>query len=244
MKRLHVWLTKEEIVPERLVGAAAVVIDVLLATTTMVTMMERGAQRVFPVGSLEEARRLRRELASPNLITGGEEDGFKVEEFDLGPLPDEFTEEVVRGKDIIFLTTNGTRAVRYAQPAGQLLLGCLRNAPAVADYLNRAAVEDVFIICAGSKGHFSYEDFLCASEIVSRLDLTGVKMNDAAQFAYDSAQNRPGEVFDALRRGRVGRYFMENGLRELLQFVGSVGDASTVVEVKDGQLRLLLESRC
>ncbi len=239
MKRLHVWLTKEEIVPERLLGAVAVVIDVLLATTTMVTMMERGAGRVFPVGSMEEARRLRQELASPNLITGGEEDGFKVAEFDLGPLPDEFTEEVVRGKDIVFLTTNGTRAVRYAQSAGQLILGCLRNAPAVAEYLNRSNVENVFLICAGSKGHFSYEDFLCASEIVSRLDLTGIKVNDAAQFAYDMAKSRTVGVFDLLKRGRVGQYFMNHGLQELLRFVGSVGDTSTVVEVKSGQLRLL-----
>ena len=235
MKRLHVWLTKEEIVPERLSGSVAVVMDVLLATTTMVTMVERGAGRVFPVASLEEARHLKRHLNSPKLLTGGEEDGVKVEEFDCGPFPDEFPEEVVAGKDVIFLTTNGTRAVRKAHTADKLLLCCLRNVPAVAEYLNACPYDDVFLICAGSKGHFSYEDFMCAGEIVGRLRLTDVKLNDAARFARDMA--RGDNVMERLGRGRVGEYFVRYGLDHVLQFVGDIGASTALVEVHDGQLR-------
>jgi len=234
MKRLHVWLTKEEIQPERLNGAVAVVMDVLLATTTMVTMVERGAARVFPVASLDEARRLRQQLASSSPITGGEENGVKVAEFDCGPFPDEFPAERVAGKDVIFLTTNGTRAVRAAEAAGRLLLGCLRNVPAVAAYLNACEYDNVFLICAGSKGHFSYEDFLCASEIVGRLDLTGVKLNDAARLARKMAGQN---VLEQLARGRVGEYFARHQLHHVLQFVGDVGASRTIVEVKDGRLQ-------
>ena len=39
MKRLRVLMTRQEIVPDRLAGAAAVVVDVFLATT-LLTMLE------------------------------------------------------------------------------------------------------------------------------------------------------------------------------------------------------------
>ncbi len=241
MKQLHVWMTKEEIVPERLEGAVAVVMDVLLATTTMVTMVERGAGRVFPVASMEEARRLRQQLDSPRLLTGGEQDGVKVAEFDYGPFPDEFTPEVVADKDIIFLTTNGTRAVRAAQSAGQLLLGCLRNAPIVSDYLKDCPYDDVYLICAGSRGRFSYEDFMCAGEIISRLDLTNVKLNDAARFARDLGRQE--RVVERLARGRVGEFFVHHQMHHVLEFVGDVGASTTLVEVRNGQLQKMEEAR-
>ena len=55
MKRLRVLMTRQEIVPERLAGATAVVIDVFMATTTLLTILENGARDVYPVADLEEA---------------------------------------------------------------------------------------------------------------------------------------------------------------------------------------------
>jgi phosphosulfolactate phosphohydrolase-like enzyme len=55
MKRLRVLMTRREIVPDRLAGATAVVVDVFLAATTLLTVLENGARGVFPVASLEEA---------------------------------------------------------------------------------------------------------------------------------------------------------------------------------------------
>ena len=48
-------MTRREIVPDRLAGATAVVVDVFLAATTLLTVLENGARGVFPVASLEEA---------------------------------------------------------------------------------------------------------------------------------------------------------------------------------------------
>ena len=58
MKRLRVLLTREEIVPERLPGATAVVIDVFMATTTLLAILENEARGVYPVASLQEAEGL------------------------------------------------------------------------------------------------------------------------------------------------------------------------------------------
>lgn len=62
---MRVWLKKEEIDAARLTGATAVVMDVLLATTTLLAIIEAGARRILPAGSLEEARQLADELVSP-----------------------------------------------------------------------------------------------------------------------------------------------------------------------------------
>lgn len=234
MRRLHLWLTKEQIVEERLRGAAAVVIDVFLATTTILTILERGARAVIPVAGPEEGRRLVVQAGGLPPITGGEEDGMPIAGFDLGPFPDEYGPEAVRDREVVYSTTNGTRAIRRAEAASPLLLATLRNAPATAAYLRRLDPERLVVICCGSKGRFGLEDFLCATVLLDGLDLTGVELNDAAQLARAFAASRP-DVPALLRRSRLGRFFAEHGYDALLAYVGAVGASPSVVAVRDGR---------
>ena len=62
------------------------------------------------------------------------------------------------------MTTNGTRAIADAAPADRVLLGCLRNAPAVARELEESGTDSVYLVCAGSAGRFTVEDFLGAAD--------------------------------------------------------------------------------
>ena len=48
-------MTRQEIMPERLAGATAVVFDTFMATTTLLAILENGARDVYPASSLEEA---------------------------------------------------------------------------------------------------------------------------------------------------------------------------------------------
>src|SRR5215210_7322086 len=107
-------MTRQEIEPEKLSGATVVVIDVLLATTTLLTILENGARNVYPVASLEEAEEVGGGLDRSSLLRGGEQDAERIEGYDLGPYPKEYTPESVAGKDVIFVTTNGTRAIGAA----------------------------------------------------------------------------------------------------------------------------------
>ena len=181
MKRLRVLMTREEIVPDRLAGVTAVVVDVFLATTTLLTILENGARRVFPVASLEEADSVREELDASNVLRGGEQDAHRIEGYDHGPFPEEYPPEVVAGKDVIFVTTNGTRAVADAVSAERVLLGCLRNAPAVARYLEGSGTDSVGLICAGSAGRFTVEDFLGAATILSCMDTKGWRLMSSSK---------------------------------------------------------------
>ena len=242
MKRLRVLMTRQEIEPEKLFDATVVVLDVFLATTTLLTILENGARSVLPAASLEEAEEVGGALDRSRLLRGGEQDAERIEGYDLGPYPEEYTPEVVGGKDVIFVTTNGTRAISSAVPAKKLLLGCLRNAPAVAQYLEASGTKSVYVICAGSAGRFTIEDFLGASAILSRLNGDGYlddwRLNDAAWLALDFAERYEGREKEALKRGRAGRFFLENGMAEEFDFVGDVGASELVPEVVEGRLKL------
>ncbi len=152
MRRLRVLMSREEIVEERLPNSTVVVIDVFMATTTLLTILENGARVVFPVASLEEGEAMSRRLDASRLLKGGEQDALMIEGYDCGPFPEEYPPEMVSGKDVVYLTTNGTRAIGKAAPAKGLLIGSLRNAPAVARHLQETGPDSIYIICAGSGG--------------------------------------------------------------------------------------------
>ena len=240
MKRMRVLMTRQEIEPEKLPEATVVVVDVFLATTTLLTILENGARSVYPVASLEEAEEVGGGLDRERLLYGGEQGAQKIEGYDLGPYPGEYTPEVVAGKDVVFVTTNGTRAISGAAEAKELLIGSLRNAPAVARYLEASGAESVYVICAGSAGRFVAEDFLGASTILSHLNKDGYlddwRLNDAAWMALDFAERYEDKEPEALKESRAGRWFFENDMVEEFEFVSDVGASDLVPEVVEGRL--------
>ncbi len=234
-------MTRQEIEPEKLSGATVVVVDVLLATTTLLTILENGARSVYAVASLEEADEVGGGLDPAGLLQGGEQGAERIEGYDLGPYPEEYTPGVVSSKDVVFVTTNGTRAIAAAAPAERVLVGCLRNAPAIARHLEASGTESVYVVCAGSAGRFTLEDFLGASAILSRLNGDGYlddwRLNDAAWLALEFAERYEGREKVALKRGRAGRWFLENDMAKEFEFVGDVGASELVPEVVEGRLK-------
>jgi 2-phosphosulfolactate phosphatase len=237
MKRLRVLMTREEIVPERLAGATAVVVDVFLATTTLLTILENGARRIFPVASLEEAESARGKLGASDVLRGGEQSAERIDGYDHGPFPEEYPPGTVANKDVVFVTTNGTRAIADAAPAERILLGCLRNAPAVARCLMDSRADSVYLVCAGSAGRFTVEDFLGAATVLSRMDAEQWRLNDGAWMALDFMERYRGRELEALGQSRAGRWFLEHDRVDTFEFVGEVGASDLVPEVVDGRLR-------
>lgn len=230
-------MSRQEIVPERLPGATVVVVDVFLATTTLLAILENGARSVYPVGTLEEAEEVRAGLDAGRLVRGGEQDAARIDGYDRGPFPEEYPPEAVSGRDVVFVTTNGTRAIAAAEPAERVIAGCLRNAPAVARYLDSLETGSVYLVCAGSGGRFALEDFVGAAAILSRMDTTGWRLNDAAWMALDLMERYRGREREVLRRGRAGRWFFDHGRTDTFDFVADVGASDLVPEVRGGRLR-------
>jgi len=230
-------MTRQEVVPERLPGATAVVIDVFMATTTLLTILENGAKTVCPVASLEEADQARAKLDTGSLLRGGEQDAARIEGYDHGPFPEEYAPEVVEGKDVIFVTTNGTRAIADAAPAYSVLLGTLRNARAVAHHLEASGTDSIYLVCAGAGGRFNLEDFLGAATLLSYLNVDGFELNDGARLALDFAERHGEKVYEPLKRSRAGRWFVENDRMDVFDFVADVGASGLVPEVVEGKLQ-------
>ena len=234
-------MTWQEIEPEKLPGATVVVLDVFLATTTLLTAFENGARNVYPVASVEEVEEVGGKLDQMSLIRGGEQDAQKVDGYDLGPYPEEYNSRVVGGKDVVFVTTNGTRAIGSAEGAGEVLVGCVRNAPAVARYIEESGTESVYVICAGSAGRFTMEDFVGASTILARLNERGYlgewRLNDAAWMALDFAARYAGRETEALKNARAGQWFLKHGENAAFDHASTIGASDTVAAVEEGQLR-------
>jgi len=148
---------------------AVVVVDVFRATTTITTALANGARFVLPAADVEQAMKLAEPYGDNEVVLGGERDCVRIEGFQLGNSPREYSREVVGGKVVIFTTTNGTRALLAARDAGAVFMGCFLNAGRVAAAV--AGWPRVVVLCAGNDGRLSLEDFACAGGIVDRLAL-------------------------------------------------------------------------
>jgi 2-phosphosulfolactate phosphatase len=179
---IDVALTLEEVRGIPLAGVTAIVLDIVRASTTIVAALAGGARTVRPVATPEEALAVgRRDDLGPILI-GGERGGSPPPGFDHGNSPAEYTPDRVRGRTVVFTTTNGTRALLALERARRVAVGGFVNAAAVARW---AAAEpgDVLLVCAGEKGRFCLEDAVCAGLLVSRLAGPDRPPTDAARAA-------------------------------------------------------------
>ncbi len=129
-----------------------VVVDVIRATTTLCVLFERGCARAYIADSIATAREqwhaLKSELESPTIgpLLCGEAGGVAPPGFDFGNSPAEYAAADLAGREVVFATTNGTRALHACHDGAQILIGSLRNATAVS----RAAVQGVMRLATSS----------------------------------------------------------------------------------------------
>ena len=145
----------------------SVVIDVLRASSTIVTALQNGAKEIIPVASVEFAVKISGGLFTGQTIICGERNTKKIEGFALGNSPLEFTEDKVAGKSIIFYTTNGSRAVVKAKFSENLFVTTYLNLSAVAKQLVEMD-KDFEIICSGRGNTISLGRYRLCREISYR----------------------------------------------------------------------------
>jgi 2-phosphosulfolactate phosphatase len=145
-----------------------VVIDVFRAFSTAAYVMANGAERIHPVGSLEEAFRLR-EL-HPDWLLMGERGGRKVPGFDYGNSPYEVSGVDFTGRMVVQTTSAGTQGIVNAVGAEEILLGSFVMADAIIEYITRKNPEIVSLVAMGWGGRVkSPEDESLAEYIEKRL---------------------------------------------------------------------------
>jgi len=178
--------------PGATAGGIAVVIDVLRASTTMITALANGATRVIPAAAVDEARRLAEAIDPPPLL-GGERGGVRIAGFDLGNSPLDYTPDRVGGRAVVITTTNGTAALHASLDAAEIMIGAIVNRAAVAETARRLAVSSgkVHLVCAGTDGAVSAEDVLAAGAILDAARRQRLARAEGGRSGGDDEQSDP-----------------------------------------------------
>ncbi|AEG58678.1 2-phosphosulfolactate phosphatase [Desulforamulus ruminis] len=174
-------------------NTVCIVLDIFRATTTIVTSISNGCRTIIPVLSTEEARDLADRIG-PALFAG-ERQSIKIDGFDFGNSPFEFSREKVKDQTIIMTTTNGTTAIKATEGAKCTLIGSFLNANAVCQKALKHG-KNILIVCAGTDGLLSLEDTLCAGflvDILSEQPDEVIHLSDSARGAllmYTAVKDR------------------------------------------------------
>jgi 2-phosphosulfolactate phosphatase len=197
---LDIILSANEIEEGQLKGRLVVVIDILRASSTMITALSNGATKIYPVEETDQAFRLVQNMDRKQVLTLGERNGVMIEGFDYGNSPLSCTPEVVGGKQLIMTTTNGTRALEYSKGAEEILVGGFLNYSAILERVEGALKNQlpVTLFCAGWRGRPALEDTLFAGSLLNALLERGnpslEPLSDAGHMAICLAQKLDGEA--------------------------------------------------
>jgi 2-phosphosulfolactate phosphatase len=238
--KIHVLTKKEELDTVRIAGKVVVVLDILFATTTMVTALAKGALEILPVFDEAAARAAARLCREDCFVLSGELYADTLPGF-AHPAPLALVEHGVQGKTVIYSTTNGTVAMTQAAEAARVYCGSLLNVSRLAHHIVAAHPrETVLIVCAGSANNFNFEDFLGAGAFVERFAerLGGADLSDAARAAL--SVYRQSKLPDALLQCRVGRMLAKRGLAHEVEFAGRLDELPVVPALENGRLKLLV----
>ena len=191
-----------------------VVVDIFRATTTMCAALKNGAKNIIPVASIDEAR----EYKTKGYLVGAERNVKRCDFADFGNSPFDYTEDKVKGKEIVFTTTNGTQAIEMASDSDILIIGAFSNISVVADFcLNKQ--KDVLILCAGWNNRFNIEDTLFAGALAQKLlDKSYTSASDAVQIALSMWKEAQPDIRTYINRTEHIKRLEANNLQDSAEY--------------------------
>jgi 2-phosphosulfolactate phosphatase len=241
-----------------------VVVDVLRASSSVVTLLERGCETVVAAKDVAEARRLSAGL--PGYLLCGEEHGLPPEGFDYGNSPVEFSRLELVGKSAVLATSNGTRVLAaLAAEAPVVLVGGLLNRTAVAKAALAIAAErelDVQVVCSAAYGGsvFVLEDALGAGAIADAAMAAGIPhpqplsrarergetvdatlvAGDAARFARDAFVMSESRIAEAVRSAYHAQELADVGLGDDVAYCAQLDVSSVAPLLERGEGGMLV----
>jgi 2-phosphosulfolactate phosphatase len=152
----------------KLATGLTVIIDVFRAFTTGAYVVANGAERIYPVATVNEAFELKKQHQDWILI--GERDGEKVPGFNYGNSPYEIIDVDFSGHSVIQTTSAGTRGLFNAYEADKILPGSFVMADAIVNYITKKRPKVVSLVAMGWGGYVkSPEDESLAEYIEQKL---------------------------------------------------------------------------
>lgn len=236
--KVHVLFRRQDVDMVKLEGKVVVVLDILFATSTMVTALGHGASRLIPTLNEADARQVARTLGPDSYVLSGELFAELIDGF-ASPMPLALVDHGVQDKTVVYATTNGTVALKEASAAEHVFAGALLNAPAVVEHIaTRHADATIVIVCSGSMGNPNLEDMYgagCFVDLIARAlgekrDLSDAAVAARALFRSESAESM-------LLRSRVGQLMQERGHTHEVKYAAQLGTLNVVPKLFDGVLK-------
>ena len=213
-------------------GKIVVVVDILRATSVMVTALAHGAREILPVATLEEARS---HLKKEGFLCAAERGGDKVEDFPFDNSPFSYMCESVKGSCIVMTTTNGTLAITKSKSAAEVIIGAFLNIEAVANYLKEKN-QDVIIHCAGWKGKTNMEDTLFAGALVELLTETHQSVCDTPLMANTYYRAVSDHMKEAIKNSAHAKRLGKLNIEKDIEFCSTMNLYDVVPRLKADKL--------
>jgi len=196
-----------------------VLIDVLRASSTITAAFEKGVKRIYSVKEKKEVLKLKSK--NKNLILVGERHGIKIKDFDFGNSPVEIYNLDLKDKEIVFNSSNFSRVLEYYKDSPIIIVGCILNAKAVANYIKLINAKNnikVLLVQVGTAEIFSEEDHLGSKIILQYLRSRKINLSQK-------------EITYKLINSRNGKYLSSIGYKKDVEFC-SILDKFQVVPIK------------
>jgi 2-phosphosulfolactate phosphatase len=239
-KTVHVLFNKSGLSGDRLQDKVVVVLDVVFATTTIVTALAHGARDVVPAKSPEDALQMAVLAENAPYVLAGESQTERIPGF-ATPHPLELVAHGVADKTVIYATTNGTVALGLAQGAAHVYAAGIVNAGATARHIAREHPgSTVLVTCAGVGDSFNLEDMIGAGHVVNALQRgaeNAVSLTDAALAAQALAMRW--DPTEALMASRVGRMMVRHGLEAEVRHAARLDSIDLVAPYRNGRIAAL-----
>ena len=188
-------------------------------TTTSSLLFSRGLEELFVVAEVEDARGL---ASQTGALLLGERGGEKLEGFDGGNSPLEYTQSL-KGQRAILCTSNGSKAVQTTREVKHVFLGAIVNAKAVAEKVLEVTTENITLICAGTGGKISLDDVIGAACIAREIIKLGseIERTDACKVALGSLELNP-DLLDGLQNAHHSTTLKNLGYEEDIAFAAKL----------------------
>ena len=213
MKKIDICLTPALIDQYDLESSVVVVIDILRATSSIITGIAHGINAIRPVETLGECR----ELKLQGHVGAAERGGKKVGGFDIGNSPFNFMNPELEDARVAMTTTNGSNTLRKSKGALQVVIGSFLNYSALLTYLERLPC-NLILHCAGWKGKASLEDTLFAGAIVFGLKQMFEYESDVPLMASNLYKMSKTNLKTAVEESSHGARLLALGLGEDIDF--------------------------
>jgi 2-phosphosulfolactate phosphatase len=208
-----------------------VVVDVLRATTTIITALKHGIKSILPVDTVE----LCRDLQMKAYIGAAERGGKKVEGFELGNSPFDYINPGYAGKKIAFTTTNGTRTISKINNADRIIFGAFVNLNAVSRYIITHN-KNVAIVCAGWEGEVNLEDTMFAGALINMLQPPFIREGDGAELAWNLFRLGEKDIPGLLEKSSHVQRLKKLGLQKDIEFCFELNKYDIIPELVNGEI--------